>query len=228
MHEVRPGETLYRIGKAYGVSPGELVRVNALADPDRVEVGQRLFIPGGSRVLPVNVITPEQAVPEAAVPCNLPHNEGSFIWPLLNGRVTSPFGPRRHGFHDGIDIAAPAGTPVRAARDGSVIYADTLRGYGNVVIVEHGGGYATIYAHNQENLVRVGDRVRQGDVIARVGQTGRTSDPNLHFEVRKDNVARNPIAFLPAASLREVLRQANELHALFRPHATSSGQSRSR
>lgn len=204
-HEVRPGENLYRIGKAYGISHRELARVNNLENPDRVDVGRRLYIPGGKRVLPVNVITPKRAIAEAPEPRDLPRGEGVFIWPLASGTLTSTFGPRGQSFHDGIDIGAPPGTAVHAARDGMVIYSDTLRGYGNVVIVEHGGGYATVYAHNEENLVHSGDRVRQGQTLARLGRTGRTSGPNLHFEVRKDNIARNPIYFLPGqAASRQI------------------------
>ena len=83
---------------------------------------------------------------------------------------------------------------------------------GNVVIVEHSGGYATVYAHNQENVVRAGDRVRQGDTVARLGNSGRTSGPNLHFEVRKDNIARNPIYFLPAGqtAARQTAQRAKD------------------
>jgi lipoprotein NlpD len=195
-HDVIRGENLYRIGKAYGVSHQELARANRLANPNRVEIGQRLFIPGGKRRLPVNLITPRNAVASLPPPEDLPRGAPLFVWPV-DGTLTSTFGPRGASYHDGIDIAAPEGTPVRAARDGVVIYSDSLRGYGRVVIVEHHGGYATVYAHNEKNLVDAGTRVRQGDAIARVGDSGRTSGPNLHFEVRKDNVARNPIYFLP-------------------------------
>jgi murein DD-endopeptidase MepM/ murein hydrolase activator NlpD len=197
-HEVRQGENLYRIGKAYGISHRELARVNNIAEPDRLEVGQRIFVPGGQRVLPVDVITPKRALVEAPEIREFPRGRGIFIWPLASGTLTSTFGPRGQSFHDGIDIGAPPGTPVRAARDGSVIYSDTLRGYGNVVIVEHTGGYATVYAHNELNLVHAGDRVRQGQAVARLGRSGRTSGPNLHFEIRKDNFARNPVYFLPS------------------------------
>ncbi len=212
VHEVRPGENLYRIGKAYGISHRELARINNLANPDRVVVGQRIFIPGGQRVLPVNLITPKRAVADAPEPHDFPHGEGVFIWPLASGTLTSTFGPRGESFHDGIDIGAAPGTPVHAARNGSVIYSDALRGYGNVVIVEHDGGYATVYAHNEENLVHAGDRVRQGDTLARLGNTGRTSGPNLHFEVRKDNIARNPIYFLPAGqtAARQTAQRAED------------------
>jgi len=197
VHEVRSGENLYRIGRAYGVAHEELARVNRLANANRLHVGQRLFIPGGARRLPVNLITPERAFAGAPALEDLPQGNGVFIWPLERGVVTSRFGPRGRGHHDGIDIGAPAGTSVRCARDGEVIYSDELRGYGNVVIVRHHDGYATVYAHNAENLVHEGVPVRQGDVVGRVGQTGRTTGPNLHFEIRKDNVARNPIYFLP-------------------------------
>ena len=212
VHEVRPGENLYRIGKAYGISDRELARINNLPNPDRVAVGQRIFIPGGQRVLPVNVITPKRAIVDAPEAHEFPHGEGVFIWPLASGTLTSTFGPRGQSFHDGIDISGAPGTAVHAARDGHVIYSDTLRGYGNVVIVEHEGGYATVYAHNEENLVHAGDRIRQGDTIARLGNSGRTSGPNLHFEVRKDNIARNPIYFLPAghAVARETAQHAED------------------
>lgn len=197
-HQVRRGENLYRIGKAYGVSHTDLARANALGDGGKLEVGQRIFVPGVKRALPVNLITPEHAVTEAPAVNELPQGDGVFIWPLVSGTLTSSFGPRGRSFHDGIDIGAAPGTVVRAAREGAVIYSDTLRGYGNVVIVQHAGGYATVYAHNEENLVDAGSKVRQGQPLAKVGRSGRTSGPNLHFEIRKDNVARNPIYFLPS------------------------------
>ena len=196
-HEVRRGENLWRIGKAYGVSYVELARANNITDAGKLEVGQRIFVPGGKRTLPVNVITPERAMSDAPPPNELPQGDGVFIWPLASGTLTSTFGPRGRSFHDGIDIGAPPGTVVRAAREGAVIYSDTLRGYGNVVIVQHAGGYATVYAHNEENLVDAGTQVHKGQVLAKVGRSGRTSGPNLHFEIRKDNIARNPIYFLP-------------------------------
>ena len=201
-HQVRRGENLYRIGKAYGVSPMELARANGIADAGRLEVGQRLFVPGGKRQLPVGVITPERAVNDVPPANELPQGAGVFIWPLASGTLTSNFGPRGRSFHDGIDIGAPPGTVVRAARDGDVIYSDTLRGYGNVVIVQHAGGYVTVYAHNEQNLVDAGSKVKQGDPVGKVGRTGRTSGPNLHFEIRKDNVARNPIYFLPTQTVQ--------------------------
>jgi murein DD-endopeptidase MepM/ murein hydrolase activator NlpD len=199
-HRVVRGENLYRIGQAYGVSHQELARVNRLKDPDRIEVGQVIRIPHARRVLPVGLITAERARADRPSPPELPSGPSPFVWPVAAGVVSSDFGPRGATHHDGIDISTPAGTPVRAARAGRVLYSDTLRGYGNLVIVEHDDGYATVYAHNRENRAAVGILVRQGEVIATVGETGKTSGPNLHFEIRKDNVARNPLFYLPPSS----------------------------
>jgi len=196
-HRVRPGENLYRIGKAYGVSVKRLAEANHLRDPSRIEVGQRLLIPGARRELPVTLITP-RAVSVRRNEVHGPKDaKMNFAWPVTGGIVTSGFGRRGHGFHDGVDISAPAGTPVHAAQDGDVIYSDALRGYGNVIILRHAGGFATVYAHNQVNRAHERQHVRQGDIIGSVGDSGRTSGANLHFEVRQDNVALDPLEFLP-------------------------------
>ncbi len=209
-HRVERGESLYRIGKAYGVSPEEIARANGLRDTTRIEVGQLIVVPRARRALPVGVITPESARGDRPLPPELPRGAAPFVWPLETGVVTSTFGPRGATHHDGIDISAREGAPVRAARAGRVLYSDHLRGYGNLVIVAHDEGYATVYAHNRENRVRAGTDVRQGEVIAVVGVSGKTSGPNLHFEVRKDNVARNPLFYLPAVSASgAVLRRTN-------------------
>ncbi|MEW6308010.1 MAG: M23 family metallopeptidase [Bacillota bacterium] len=122
---------------------------------------------------------------------------GRFVWPLM-GQLTSPFGPRVGGFHSGIDIAAPLGTEIMAADAGIVVFSGIRGLYGNLVIVDHGGGsLVTYYAHNSKNLVRVGDTVVQGQVIALVGRTGRSTGPHLHFEVRVDGRFVNPLTFYP-------------------------------
>lgn len=122
----------------------------------------------------------------------------SLIWPV-DGQVTSYFGQRDGSPHDGIDIAAPEGAPIVAAADGRVIYADdALSGYGNMVIVRHSGSWATVYAHNRENLVQSGEFVVQGQKLATVGDTGRASAPHLHFEVRFGKIPKDPLQYLPA------------------------------
>ena len=197
-HRVGRGENLYRIGKAYGVDYRELARVNGIRPPYSISAGSDVFVPGATRRLPGTVITPRSAT--AARPA--PRRTGAtssikaFSWPV-RGRIKSSFGKRSRGYHDGIDIAAPRGSNVVAARDGKVIYSDHLSGYGNVVILEHASGYTTVYAHNDRNLVRKGTRARRGQRIATVGSTGKAEDTLLHFEVRKNNVARNPLYYLP-------------------------------
>jgi lipoprotein NlpD len=196
-HRVERGESLYRIAKAYGVSAETLARVNGIKDSQRIEVGQVIVIPHARRSLPVDVITPEKARGDRPAPPELPRGPSPFVWPVDAGSLSSPFGPRGASHHDGIDISTSEGTPVRAARGGRVLYSDELRGYGKIVIVAHDAGYATVYAHNRENRTRTGEEVRQGEVIAAVGRTGKTSGANLHFEIRKDNIARDPLYYLP-------------------------------
>ena len=199
-HHVRPGENLFRIGKAYGIDYHRLARINHVPPPYRIRAGQRLFIPGATRQLPVTIITPRAASskPPVRSPASRASASGAFSWPV-SGRISSKFGKRNPGHHDGIDIAARKGTSIRAARSGKVIFSDRLSGYGNVIIVEHDGGFTTVYAHNDRNLVHTGARVSRGQRIATVGETGRATGPHLHFEIRKDNIARNPLYYLPSS-----------------------------
>ncbi|MBA3376158.1 MAG: peptidoglycan DD-metalloendopeptidase family protein [Actinobacteria bacterium] len=118
-----------------------------------------------------------------------------FIWPM-NGAVVSGYGMRWGRLHEGIDIAASTGTPIWAAAAGTVIHAGWLGGYGNLVVVDHGNGLATAYAHASAILVGVGQQVAQGESVALVGSTGNSSGPHLHFEVRVNGVAVDPLLYL--------------------------------
>ncbi|HXF97814.1 MAG TPA: M23 family metallopeptidase, partial [Gaiellaceae bacterium] len=122
-------------------------------------------------------------------------SSAGFVWPV-NGPVVSGFGMRAGRMHEGIDIAASTGTPIRAAAAGTVIHAGWLGGYGNLVVLDHGNGLATAYAHASAILVSVGQRVAQGETIALVGSTGNSSGPHLHFEVRVNGAAVDPLAYL--------------------------------
>lgn len=128
----------------------------------------------------------------------------SFITPVA-GRKSSEYGERKDPFtgnvrrHHGVDIAAPKGSPIRAAAPGEVTYSGEMPGYGNVVIIEHSGGYETRYAHNADNSVRKGDTVAAGQVVATVGSTGRSTGPHVHFEVRKDGDCVDPEEFVKVA-----------------------------
>lgn len=123
---------------------------------------------------------------------------GKLLWPL-SGQITSGYGWRATGryreFHNGLDIAAPAGTPILAADSGVVVFAGWNGGYGLTLVIDHGGGLSTLYGHNSTNLVKVGSRVDKGQVIARVGSTGRSTGPHLHFEVRVNGEPVNPTRY---------------------------------
>ena len=125
------------------------------------------------------------------------HSVG-LVWPL-RGSVTSEFGPRWGGFHPGIDISNPTGTPIHAAKAGQVVYAGWESGYGNFVLIAHGAGVATGYAHQSQIAVSQGQTVAQGEVIGYVGSTGDSTGPHLHFEVRVDGSPQNPRSYVPGS-----------------------------
>lgn len=127
----------------------------------------------------------------------------TVVFPLISPRVSDDFGPRVHpilkkfGQHPGIDLAAPVGSTVRAIMKGQVVYADKYAGYGKVVTIRHREGYVSVYAHLDELLVNPGQKVNAGEFIGRVGSTGRSTGPHLHFEWRKDGKPRDPLEYFP-------------------------------
>ncbi len=223
-HKVRKGETLWRICYTYQANMKKVCRLNRIRDPGHVVVGQKIFIPGAESVRRVEVSSAQtgssgaarqkksaaSGKKKASKPAARPvdpqpsrHKRTAsaenlrFIWPV-KGNVTSWFGPRKGRPHDGIDIAAPKGTHVRAAEAGRVIYSDNgLSGYGNLIIIEHPGGFHTVYGHNSRNRVDVDEQVSKAQVIAEVGNTGRASGYHLHFEIRKNERAVDPMHYLP-------------------------------
>jgi murein DD-endopeptidase MepM/ murein hydrolase activator NlpD len=202
-HVMRPGENLYRLSRHYGVSVDAIKRANHIGDVTAIPVGARLVIPGAVRAPPARSLA---YVPTAVPP---PDSRASrralarretdldFIWPV-RAPISSKFGRRRGRHHDGIDIPAKAGTPVRAAEAGRVIHSGGgLGDYGKVVILKHAGHYSTVYAHNRRNRVRKGEFVEKGQVIAEVGKTGNATGTHLHFELRRDRRPENPVLYLP-------------------------------
>jgi murein DD-endopeptidase MepM/ murein hydrolase activator NlpD len=141
------------------------------------------------------VVTPSDETP-APTPIKADATP-TFRWPV-KGRVIAGFGPKPNGQqNDGINLAVPEGTPVKAAEDGVVAYAgNELKGYGNLVLIRHSNGYVTAYAHAKELLVKRGDSVKRGQVIANSGQTGNVDTPQLHFEVRKGPAPLDPMPLL--------------------------------
>jgi lipoprotein NlpD len=197
VHVVKKGETVYRIARTYGIEVRDLMEVNDLADPRQLTVGMELFVPGAVRPLDVPPLPPG-ALPEPE-PQTLPRappKDPVLRWPL-QGVLYSRFGVRQGQRHDGIDIAAPEGTAVVAAAAGTVVYTGRQSGYGAIVILRHSNGLVTLYAHNSAVLVKEGEEVAAGAPIAKVGQSGRTTGPHLHFEVREGTRPRNPLFYLP-------------------------------
>lgn len=122
----------------------------------------------------------------------------TFDWPVDRARMTRGFLPNKRRPHLGIDLAAPKGTPILAAQAGTVIYAGReFRGYGKMVLIESGNGWATLYAHFDKILVAEGQKVRQGEVVGAMGRTGRATGVHLHFEIRKDRGPIDPLPLLP-------------------------------
>jgi murein DD-endopeptidase MepM/ murein hydrolase activator NlpD len=145
-------------------------------------------------------VTPEPETPSSTKIAEPAGGMPSFRWPV-RGRIITGFGPKPNGLqNDGINLAVPEGTPVKAAEDGVVAYAgNELKGYGNLVLVRHSNGFVTAYAHASEIMVKRGDQIKRGQVIAKSGQTGNVSSPQLHFEIRKGSSPVDPTQFLNGA-----------------------------
>ncbi len=191
-YTVKKGDTLYSISRRQRADVASLARVNRLSAPYTIQVGEQLLVPGGDIKSRAPISKPSKAA-QSIAKAQTPRRAGRFLTPV-NGRVISNFGPKAGGLHnDGINIAAPVGTPIKAAENGVVVYAgNELRGYGNLLLVRHSGGWVSAYAHTSKFRVAAGDKVRQGQIIAEVGSSGNVERPQLHFELRKGTRAVNP------------------------------------
>jgi murein DD-endopeptidase MepM/ murein hydrolase activator NlpD len=230
VHVVQHGETLMSIARRNGVTLTALARANHLQSSSKLSVGDRISIPGGGpavaaahppaapqvaqqRTAPVtrvasiaptqvaNVAKEEPRTTETAVKTAEPTGAmPAFRWPV-RGRVIAGFGSKPNGMqNDGINLAVPEGTPIKAADDGVVAYAgNELKGYGNLVLIRHSNGFVSAYAHASELMVKRGDTIKRGQVIAHAGQTGNVTSPQLHFEIRKGSTPVDPTQYLGGA-----------------------------
>ena len=225
VHVVAPGETLNSIARLYGKPVMVIARANNIPPDTMVRVGEHIVIPEmGERPAPVAPRAEAPVAPPSTVATiESPHSARvatpaptaednpvraadtasampSFRWPV-RGRVIAAFGPRPNGLqNDGINLAVPEGTPVKAAEDGVVAYAgNELKGYGNLVLVRHANGFVTAYANASEILVKRGETVKRGQVIAKSGETGNVTSPQLHFEIRKGATPVDPAQYLSGA-----------------------------
>jgi len=199
-HVVRQGETLYGIARQYAVDPYALARTNGLNPPYGIQAGQKLVLAEKPQIAAPKRPARRQVTTRAtaAVIPRAPASSGKgFLWPV-KGRVVSGFGTKAKGLrNDGINIAARRGASVKAAENGVVVYAgNELRGFGNLILVKHSGGWVTAYAHVDKVLIKRGDKVAKGRQIATVGSTGGVKSPQLHFELRRGRTARDPQKYL--------------------------------
>jgi murein DD-endopeptidase MepM/ murein hydrolase activator NlpD len=181
---------LQAIAQAYDMDVELLKNVNNIRDSASLQAGARLWIPGAQRVMSTdgkNSFGRRSVVKDY------------LAWPLHGGALTSRFGMRWGRKHEGIDIGADIGTPIRAAAEGKVMFSGWgPTGYGRMVIIKHPKNHlSTLYAHTSSNLVEKNDYVHKGQIIAKVGETGRATGPHLHFEVRNDTHPKDPLLYLP-------------------------------
>lgn len=180
-YQVQPGESTYVIAKRFNTTITAITEANKLKNPSLLRVGQRLLVP-----------TPR----EVAEP-------GSLVWPVI-GPISSGYGWRTHPiyknrqFHGGIDIAVPTGTSILAAGSGKVIRAGDMDGFGLGVVIDHGGGVTTWYGHNSKLLVKEGDLVQKGQLIAKSGSTGISTGPHLDFRIKVNGITVDPLSWLPS------------------------------
>jgi murein DD-endopeptidase MepM/ murein hydrolase activator NlpD len=227
VHIVEPGESMLGIARKHGVTITALARANNIQSYAKISIGDRLTIPGGRHVAERQASAPQVAQPRtvpaekvASAPAQsarvaTPEHQTtesvtqtaeaaggmpSFRWPV-KGRIITAFGPRPNGVpNDGINLAVPEGTPVKAADDGVVAYAgNELKGYGNLILIRHANGFVSAYANASELLVKRGDTIKRGQVIAHAGQTGNVTSPQLHFEIRKGSTPVDPTKYLGGA-----------------------------
>jgi murein DD-endopeptidase MepM/ murein hydrolase activator NlpD len=188
-HRVEKGQTIYRIARAYGIDIRELMEVNDIEDPRVLRTGQPLWIPGAAH--------PIRVPPYAGGKTGSSRLVGRHWVRPVRGTISSGFGGRSGRMHEGVDILANRGTPVRAAAHGVVIYAgDRMRGYGNAVVLDHGDEITTLYGHLDTIRVQSGDAVGQGQRIGTVGSTGNATTTHLHFELRVGGDAIDPESIL--------------------------------
>lgn len=221
-HIVSRGETLQHICSVYGLDLKKVARVNDLSPPYRLKMGDTIFLPAealmdggdGARSVasrsnssrPQNLASADVCAVEASAAIRGKRHPAvpKLKFPVPQGVLTSPFGFRWGVFHKGLDIAAPIGRSVLACSDGVVLFTgvkENFDKYGRIVLLDHGKGVYTQYAHLDRILVKKGQRVKRGQKIASVGNTGYTTGPHLHLEVRVRNQMYNPLAYFTPSDL---------------------------
>lgn len=203
-HEVKEGETIWSIAESYQVSAEDIVRANDYCKIKELRPGSLIFIPGATKSIAPKLPSepPSEKIPKISY-------EVDFIFPV-KGKIISHFGLRNGRQHQGVDIKAPLGTEIKAVSKGTVVYSsDKMRGYGKIIIIKHENDFHSVYAHNRENLVKEGQTVAKGQVVAFVGNIGETTCPHLHFEIRYKGECLNPLLFFSKREL-ELVESENQ------------------
>jgi len=221
-YRVKSGETLYSIAQKLGLNAKALGKANSVSDPGSLKVGQVLMVPraaasraGGAiatpRVaakakhrtvpLPTKPVAEKKIARRDKLPAPPSRTSNRFRWPV-RGRIISRFGSKPTGLHnDGVNVAVPLGTSVKAAENGVVVYAgNELKGYGNLVLIRHSGNWVSAYAHNNKLIVKRGDKIKRGQIIAKAGKSGMVDQPQLHFELRKGSKPVDPLKYMSSST----------------------------
>lgn len=186
-HTVKKGDTLAGIAGKYKADKDKILEFNHLADAGSLQIDQVLVVPDGQIVYVAPKIIYDQGYSGKSYT-----SSGQLLWPTVSKRITQYY----HWSHPAIDIGANRGSRILAAEEGTVIYAGWGKGYGYQVLIDHGGGFKTRYAHNTRLYVKAGSRVSRGQTIALSGNTGWSTGPHLHFEVYVSGVRRNPLLYI--------------------------------
>jgi murein DD-endopeptidase MepM/ murein hydrolase activator NlpD len=189
-HTIATGDTIQSIAKKHSADPNAILgfELNQLNVGESLPIGQGLIVPGGKKL----IVQKQVRAYSGAIPHTAARGTGNFGWPV-SGVITQKY----WAFHQGIDIGAPIGTPVKAADSGFVMFAGwDNTGFGRMILIDHGNGYVTLYGHLDRFAMAAGDSVKKGQLIGRVGNTGRSTGPHLDFRIRQGGAWRNPFGFL--------------------------------
>lgn len=193
LHTVKSGDTVLKLAGAYEANATDIIKYNSLDENAKLGIGQKIIIPDGyisPRAAPRIASSGSNLASGKTVPPPSTATGTGLIWPTTSKHLSQYF---RWG-HTGIDIDNRSRPPIYAAAAGTVEFSGRLGGYGNIIIINHGGGLTTYYAHNEINYVKKGETVTKGTAIAKMGSSGRSTGPHLHFEVRKHGRPINPLS----------------------------------
>ena len=198
VHKIIKGDTLYSISRLYGTNVFSLSKINGISDVNNLHIGQTLIIPQSNKEFFKKKILEKKKKQKVIIPKKFKKfSQTRFIWPV-KGKLISKYGRSEDGFYnDGINIDSKKGTKVISSEDGQVIYSgNEIPGYGNLILIKHSKNWITAYAHLNEVYIEKGIKVKKGERIGSVGNTGNVRIPQLHFEIRKGKESVNPLEFL--------------------------------